>query len=183
MIKLNLLPPTEKELLNIDRTQRWIVFYGSIFLCSLLVFIILLAVIWLSLFIQLKSIGVNLDIAKQSRQGQDLKIQQNLIKELNTRIEKISQSEKNRKSYSMILFSLAKIMPIGTRLERFSIDEKNQMIIFGYAQKRENLLILKNSLEKSALFTNIDSPLANLIKQTDIYFSFTMTVKTDDLIK
>ncbi|MBU2036666.1 PilN domain-containing protein [Patescibacteria group bacterium] len=183
MIKLNLLPPDEKEQLNLDRLRRWVVFYGSGLLCSLSVFIFLLIVIWFSLFIQLKSLGESLDIAQRSQQGQDLKAHQDLIKELNVKIEKLGQSEKDRQNYSLIFLALAKIMPAGTRIERLSLDEKNQMVIAGYAQKRENLLDLKASLEKSALFTDIESPLTNLIKQTDIAFSFTLTVKTSDLIK
>lgn len=183
MIKLNLLPSAEKELFKIDQIQRWVVFYGSVFFCSLLVFIILLAAIWFSLSIQIKSIGANLDIAKQNAPGQDLKTQQNLIKKLNAKIEKASQFEKNHKRYSTILLALAEVMPEGIKIERITIDEKNKMTISGYAQKREDMLTLKNSLEKSAFFTDINSPIANLIKQAAISFSLTMTIKTDILIK
>ncbi len=181
MIELNLLPPEEKNSLRLSQTQRWIIFYGSAVLGSLSIFIVLLAVIWLSLFIQLKSLNASLDVAKQSQQGQDLKTQQDLIKELNAQIEKISQFEKTHKSYSPVLLALAKIMPVGTKLERLTLDEKNKMAIFGYAATREAVLNLKNSLEKSALFTKIDSPLTNLIKQTDINFSFSLDAKTSDL--
>lgn len=181
MIELNLLPPEEKSLLQINQIQRWVVFYGSAVLSSLLIFIILLAVIWFSIFIQAESIDASLDVAKQSQQGQKLKTQQDLTKELNVKIERINQFQKNHKSYSTILFTLAKIMPSGTRLDRLTIDEKNKMTISGYASRREELLELKDSLEKSDIFAEIDNPLANLIKQANINFSFTMTVKNSGL--
>lgn len=181
MIELNLLPPEEKKSLRLSQAQRWVVFYGSAILSSLLIFIILLAVIWFSLFIQITSLSASLDMAKQSQQGQDLGEQQNLIKDLNAKIQRVSQFEKNRKSYSTVLFALAKMMPAGTRLDRLTLDEDNKMAIFGYATTREAVLNLKNSLEKSAVFTEVESPLSNLIKQTDINFSFTMTVKPDGL--
>lgn len=183
MIKLNLLPVSEKELIRLNQIQRWIVFYGSVCLCSLLIFITLLIAIWLFIFIQLKSAADNLDAARQSQQGLDLKTQQNLIKELNGKITAVSQFEKNSRHYSNLLIFLASVMPNGTKLNGLSIDEQNNLTISGHAQRREAVLDLKSALESSPLLTNVVSPLTNLTRQTDITFAFTAKLKINQPAK
>jgi len=178
MIKLNLLPPEEKNWLRLNQIQRWIIFYGSAILSSFIIFVALLTVIWLSLSIQLKNTSTNFSAIQQGLPGQSIKTQQNLIDELNAELNRISQLEKNRQDYSKILISLAGMMPAGTRLEELTIGEQNKITIAGHAQAREQVINLKNSLTDSPLFTDVASPLDNLVKQTDINFSFSATIKS-----
>jgi len=177
MIKLNLLPPQEKELLRLAQIQRWIILYGSAILLSSLIFIFLLSVIWFSLFIELKSLDASLSIAKQSSQGQDLKAQQGLVEELNAQIERISRFQKTHKTYSAILISLANMLPSDVKIIGLTINKQNKMSINGFAQRREGVLALQKSLKNSAIFTDVSGPLSNLTKQTNINFSFTMTIQ------
>ncbi|KKT25028.1 MAG: hypothetical protein UW11_C0036G0003 [Parcubacteria group bacterium GW2011_GWA2_43_9b] len=64
MIELNLLPSSEKELLDLEQIQRWMLFYGGNILLIAIGFIIALSLIWFSVLIQLKSYSQSLqDIA------------------------------------------------------------------------------------------------------------------------
>lgn len=183
MIKLNLLPLQEKKTLALEETQRWIVFYGSAILGILLIFVALLGIIWVSITIQLKSASNNFEAIQSSFRGQDLKTQQVAVSNLNSYLEKINAIQKNQKSYSNFLINLAEIIPDGVRLNTFSLDDKNEAVLNGYAQRRELVILLKDSLEKSDFFGDVESPLSNLVKQTDINFYFKFKLRPNVLMK
>jgi len=74
------------------------------------------------------------------------------------------------------LASLADLTPPGVRLDALLINESNEATLNGYAQKREQIIVFKESLEKSGMFGEIENPLSNLVKQTDINFYFNFKV-------
>lgn len=183
MIKLNLLPPQEKEVLALERIQRWIVLYGSAIFGILLIFVSLLTIIWIFITIQLKSVTSNLDSIQSSFKGQDLITQQTAVASLNSYLEKIDAIQKNQKNYSNLIIFLAGIIPAGVRLDTLSLNEQNEVSLNGFAQRRELVVSLKDALEKSELFSNIESPLSNLVKETDINFYFKFKLQPNALIK
>lgn len=177
MIELNLLPPQEKEELKLEQLYRWLVFYCSSAILIILLFIALLTFIWFFIIIQLKSYSTNLENTKTSFQGQSIENQQKLIDDFNYRLNKINRIQNNHKYYSTILVRLAEIIPSGIRIDALSIDEQGKCTLTGYAQKRSQLLLFREALEKSSFFEKIDNPLSNLTKQIDINFSFKFDVK------
>jgi len=183
MIKLNLLPPAEKKILAAEQTQRWILFYGSSILAIFLAFITLLAAEWFYISVQLKSASESFAALQSGAQGQDLKSQEGLIKDLNRQLENISKIQQNHKSFSAFLVALTEFTPAGIKITNISIDEKWQAIITGHAALRDDMLAFKEALEKSGWTENLESPLANLLKQTDINFYFKFGIKTDLLVQ
>lgn len=176
MIKINLLPPEEKENLKLQETRRWIIFYGNSILISSGFFAALLIIVLIFVSTQLKNANLDLAAAQTSFQGQDLKAQQDLIKDLDNKLAKIDKMQKEKKQISDILISLSNITPEETRLNSLSINNKNELVISGFAKNRENIIRFKEILENSSLFENIENPLSNLIKQTDIDFTFNMKI-------
>jgi len=183
MIKLNLLPQQEKEVLVLEKNQRWIIFYGSAIFGILLIFVSLLAIIWIFINIQLKSVTSNLQSIQSSFRGQDLKTQQTAIGNLNSYLEKIDAIQKNQKDYSNLIVYLAGIIPGGVRLDTLSLNDQNEVSLNGYAQRRELVVALKDALEKSELFSDVENPLSNLVKETDINFYFKFKLRPNALIK
>lgn len=181
MIRLNLLPSSEKKTLALERIQRWLVFYGSAVIGALSVFIVLLCVTWLFINIQLKSASSTLVSVQTSLNGKDSKEQQGLIILLNQDLKKIGDLQAERKIYSDLLISLTDLIPAGLWLTTLSIDEQGETIINGFARKREQVLALKDLLENSPLFTDVESPLANLVKPADINFYFKFNLRPDAL--
>lgn len=181
MIELNLLPPTEKRGLKLEQLYRWLVFYGSATILISLVFIAFLALIWFFILIQLKGYTVNLEKTRTSFQGQSIENQQKLIDEFNSQLEKIAQIQNNHRFYSPALVHLTQLIPSGISIDAFAVDEQGNCTLSGYAQKRSQLLLLKEALEKSALFEKIENPLSNLTKQSDINFSFKFNIKSTAL--
>ncbi len=181
MIELNLLPPQEKELLGLERARRQIMLYGSSILLALFGFIALLGFIWFFILIQLKSYSQSLQNIEASFQGQGVDRQKQLIADFNQYLAKLDQIQKNHQYYSPALTELANIIPSGVRIDSLSIDEDKQVSLAGFAPQRTQVLMLQDSLEKSKFFTEVEKPLANLIKQTDINFNFKFNLRTEKL--
>ncbi|MDD2753241.1 MAG: PilN domain-containing protein [Candidatus Portnoybacteria bacterium] len=183
MTELNLLPPQEKELLNLEKTRRWVSFYGAGFLIVVLGFAILLGFVWFFILIQLKSYALTAQNIKASFQGQGVDKEKQLVGELNQYLEKVGQIQKNHKYFSPVLIEIANITPAGVRIEGLSIDEKGRVEITGFAPMRTQVLMLQEALVKSKLFAGIENPLANLTKQTNINFNFKFGLKPEELVK
>jgi len=181
MITLNVLPPQEKKILALEKAQRWIIFYGCNILGILIIAIALLGIIWFSINIELNGVAANLAQIQFGLKGQDLKAQQGLVNTLNADLKTISNLQKNQKNYSHLLISLADLVPDGIRITNLSFNEKNAASLSGHAQRREQIIAFQEALEKSNLFENIKNPLENLVKQTDIDFNFSFTIKNGAL--
>lgn len=181
MIELNLLPPQEKEFLGLERKRRQIMLYGGSLLLTLFGFIALLGFIWFFILIQLKSYSASLQNIEASFQGQSISRQKQLIADFNQYLTRLDQIQLSHRRYSLALAELANIIPSGVRLESLTIDAKNQVNLSGFASQRTQVLMLQDALEKSALFTQVEKPLANLTKQIDINFNFKFNLNADKL--
>jgi len=177
------LPPAEKRVLELEQIQRWILFYGLGVLAILIVFAVLLSGIWSFMLMQQKSLVSDFEsIQSNTSWGQTLLSQRESIKKTNQALEKISQIQKDHQYYSRLLIGLADLIPPGVRLESLSVDKQGQLAFYGFAPRRELVVALKQNLEKSALFENIESPLSNLTKQAAVNFQFKLKFKPALLI-
>lgn len=182
MVELNLLPPAERELLHLEKIRCQVMRYGTIVLLTFLGFIAVLGFIWFFILIQLKSYSQSLQSIEASFQGQSIGNQKQLIADFNQYLEKLDQTQKSHPYYSSVLAELANIIPAGVRLDSLSIDEKNQAMLSGFAPQRSQVLILQDSLEKSKFFADVEKPLENLTKQTNINFNFKFKLLTEKLV-
>ncbi len=177
MIHLNLLPPGEKENLKMEKIQHGLWFWTALIAGALIFFLVMLATVYFSIISLSKTVEEDYRLIQASTQGKNLKSQQDLIRDFNLKLSQIETLQKKHKYYSTILIELTRLLPEGVRLENLTIDEKNQVILLGFAPRREEIIALKDNLEKSKKFANIENPLSNLIKQTDInfYLKFNLT--------
>ena len=183
MIELNLLPPQEKELLNLEQIRRWTLLYGGNILLIVIGFIAALIFIWFSILIQLKSYSQSLRDIAINFQGQNIDRQKQLSSDLNQYLAKLNNIQKDHKYYSAAIIELANAVPPGMRIESLLIDEKNQVSLSGFAPQRTLVLMLQDALNKSQFFTKIENPTANLTKPTDINFNFKFNIKPEKIIK
>jgi len=51
------------------------------------------------------------------------------------------------------------------------IINNNKILLTGSAKLRDQLLVLKNNLESSELFSNVEIPLENLLKKEGVDFN------------
>ncbi len=174
MFKLNLLPPEEIKRIELTKFAFLLISFGIRLGIILAIFVIILATTYFSLLILVKG----QDNSIEARQN-DEKIQYQM--EVEGKIESINQEAKNILDkqdklivWTPIMENLSKVTPDGVYLINFSYRASNDQInITGWARNRDKLLSFENSLKDSMYFEDVDSPLSNLIKQSDINFSFT----------
>lgn len=181
MLTLNLLPPQEKNNLALEKIQRWILFYAAGIFCLAAVFTVLLLAILSFVLIQQKTASYELQSTQKGSQWQELAEQEKTVKATSQQLEKISRIQKNHKYYSKFLIELTGLMPEGVRLENISVDKDGRVTLAGFGQTRDQVLSLKENLERSGFAEDVFSPLSNLTRQTEINFYFKLKLKPSAL--
>ena len=100
------------------------------------------------------------------------------IQEANQSVSQVYGLQKGLKSLTPVLEELVGLAPEGVSLTDFSYEKSFSRIeLNGRALLREQFLIFQKKIEESPDFTDIDSPISNLLKQKDVDFvlSFKIT--------
>ncbi len=105
----------------------------------------------------------------------------NLGSELNNLSSLLTVTEKVQKDYWSVrrtVIEITQLIPPGNTLYSLAIDKTtNNVELTGFSLRRDDLLKLQKNLENSKLFTEINSPLANLLKKENINFQFQAVLK------
>lgn len=164
MVKLNLLPTKEKNLLKRER------FYQLIAI-SLVIFIIGICLVALEL-------SWAKQLLKDNFPSYDLSLNRNKIlveniKNINSQLLAIDHIQKEYIPISPLLISLSQITSNNLQIKSFSFSkEKKSFQLKGWSKNRETLLKFKSDLEKIEFFKNMETPISNLLKQENIDFEF-----------
>jgi len=173
MIKINLLPPAEKKQLELASFVRLAISFGVWISVSLIVFVLLLVSTYGSLAILLKDQNRLIEIRRADHKTQRLVEMEEAIKKVNNQLVDIVLKQKELIVWTPALEELSKITPSGIYLNNFIYQSSlNRINITGLANNRDTLLFFQKQLEDSLYFIEIEAPLSNLIKQTNINFSF-----------
>lgn len=115
----------------------------------------------------------------QSRQNdfaiQQLTSMEDKIKKDNQLISRVYSKQKQLISWTPLIEELTRLVPDGIYLTNFNYHSaNNQISLNGWSDTRENILSFQRALEGSAMFTDVQAPLSNLLKRENIDFSFTL---------
>lgn len=173
MLRLNLLSEEAKKEVRFKRLYALIVRVDLM----LLIGAIFLAVIFTGAQLVLKNNYQEFHnqeaIIKFGSQDYDQK-----IREINEKLSTISQIQKEYIPSSSLIKELTDRIPEGVFLNYIKADISNRSLkIIGQAKKREDFLLLKTELSKSPVFTEIDSPLQNILQKENI--DFEMDIRLD----
>ena len=94
------------------------------------------------------------------------------IGKINDKMEEVYSIQTDYVKWSQVLVDFSALVPEGNRLESVSLDKENQRLsVRGISKRRDDFLKLKKNLEKSNLVTELESPISNLLNQTNINFT------------
>jgi Tfp pilus assembly protein PilN len=168
MIILNLLPLEEKQEIKLNRINQMIFFYGSVLLAIMTVFVILLFCIELFLGAQLAVVKKMTASNEKNPAFSAVKKMQEEILTANQNLQAIDQIQSQQKYYSVILSDLARFTPVGVEFSSFSFDSATKKAVLdGHSATRDEFLTFQKALEGYSRFSQIDSPVSNLIKPAD----------------
>lgn len=171
--KINLLPPAQKEQLQIAELNNLLLAFGLKFIAILAVFALFLGGIFLCLFISVKNQRDLIALGEGDKNLISFAQTEAKIKEINGRLEIVRRKQKDLVLWSGVLRSISELTPSGISLTNFSGQTKEQKItILGRADNRADLLSFQGQLEQSAVFTDVKAPLSNLLRQTEVDFTF-----------
>lgn len=192
MITLNLLPPEEKKNLYLKKVNELLWIYSGQILIAFFVFVLLSGLIWFYLSSQIKIVDKELN-------SYEIGIKKEAFDELNKKIEKanaqimeIQKIQADHNYFSQLFEELVGLIPAGIRLENISIQPQATtkketaritMNISGHAPTRDNVIKIKEGLENSIYFDEVESPLSNLVKAADIDFTFSAIINQKQLKK
>ncbi|MDO9399554.1 MAG: PilN domain-containing protein [bacterium] len=95
----------------------------------------------------------------------------NKIKEINNKLKAVLTIQNDFILWSKIIEDISIITPANITLSLVKMDLANKNIkLQGKAKQRSDLLELKNNLEKSTFYTNIEFPVKNLLEKENINF-------------
>ncbi len=173
MLKFNLLPPQEKRELEMSNFNRLITSLLIWFFVFLITFGVLLASAYYSLSIIID--GQEKLVARfegDENIGGLLELEEK-IKNDNTLIKELNKKQEGIVLWTPILEEFSRITTEGLYLTNLNYQKEEEKVsIAGRASSRDKLLEFENKLKKSSYFVEVESPFSNLIKQTDINFSF-----------
>ena len=179
MIRINLLPPQRKKEINLDKMNRWLIFFGSGLLILILIFVLLALNSYFYLLITLSSQQKLIDRSQGGSELQEVNQLEEEINQANQKIDQIYNLQSQFIHWTPVIEELIDLTPSGIYFTNFSYQQTaNQVQLSGHAKKREDLLQLKKSIESSQYFQEIESPLTNLLKQEDIDFNLNFNINT-----
>lgn len=175
MIRLNLLPPKEKKELKWADLNQLVIILSVWLLFFLLLSSLFLIGSYSYLSNLLKKQGVLIEIRQDDPKIQHLLELENKVQQANRKIERIYLKQKELILWVPLLEEISELIPGKLYLKTFIYQPNtNQISLSGQANTRDDLIRFENSLKQSPYFTEIKSPLSNLLKQTNIDFSFTL---------
>lgn len=176
---MNLLPLGQKKRIGLQMFYRNIVSSG--FILILLILILILFLGGFLVFLNFKYYIIEQKItSEQSRiiQTETVKGMERRVKELNKDLVKIKDTFGKSSNLYQILDTISRDLLIEVRIDSIEINgNSNKIIVSGYSPTRDKLLAIKNKLEISPKYKDIDFPISNLANPKDIDFYFNFVYK------
>ena len=181
---INLLPKIKQQELRYRgmffSLMRFIVLAGVSF--AIVIMLQLLGRFYLQY--QLRHIQSGIEQLKTVSNKQENALLKARIKLINSQIGDFNTITLSTPTWSKVLRSFAELVPEQVAIQSFTADAvKKQVLISGFAPSREQVIALYNNIAADREhFSNIDYPLENVTKPTDVSFHFSFTV-VDSLLK
>lgn len=178
---INLLPPKEKRSLLMERNKRIAIILWFLLLFFLVCLILILFSIKIYLKGQIDSHKAFLAKSEEEFLQSESEEFQKKIESANTKFQKLSSFYNQRVYFSQVLGKISAIVPANLYLTEISLayskeGDKINGSISGYAPFIEDVIKLEDSFKKEKQFQEVNFPLSNWVKETDIDFYVTFSI-------
>lgn len=178
---LNLLPKEQKNVLRKEYTNRLVVVWLGAIIAVLVISLVLLAPSYFLTKVRANEATAELENAKQILAAK--LPPSDVVSAVQSAVRSADALRPLTKPQSVFeLIKIFEIKPAGVTLSSISFDEATdlgpaKMIVQGRAADREKLTMFSRSLESRVEFASVDVPVSNFVREKDIYFSMTITLK------
>ncbi len=180
MIRLNLLPESHKRIFQREVFLRTLLVLFLFCIIWTVFFFIFVGQSWFFIAIQNDTLGERVVVEENADSTKDLLIFEDTIKEAKNVITTILKAGALPSYNPNIIFdALTTTIPRGVSLTSVDINSDTHILIIGgHAGTRDNVLLFEEGLRsRTDIFDDVVSPISNILKPSDIDFSFAITLK------
>jgi hypothetical protein len=172
---INLIPKEEKKKMTLGFYYRLaVLFLAMLDFCILVFFICLLPSYFLS---SVKDNTINLKLDIQKKEPLPLLGEQSLsvIKDINNKLDLVENAEQNKFPLSIkVINAILLNKRLDIKITQISYENDpilgKKISLVGTAPSREVLLLFRQTLEDNSTFKNVDLPISNFVKGSNIQF-------------
>lgn len=180
MISLNLLPPERKEIFRWRQYVKKAILNGIRLIFLLICFFVPLFAINIYLLGEINVLNTQIDSYEKTENIHQLNSMEKSFKEINNALVKINKINEGQIYWISVFEKITAIIPPNIQIFSLQIEPDGGFVIVGNAKTREDVLEFGKRLKNSSDFSDIQTPLDNLIKSDDIDFKFTGKIMLDN---
>jgi len=172
---INLLPPEEKKILQIEENWKLVLILGSLILIFLICLILILFSIKFSISGKVQSQKIIIEMEEKDFKKAETQDFREKIISINKNLSKLNSFYQEQVPLTEILEKISELLTPEVYLTSLSYQKETSKIsLSGFAQTRETLFELKKNLERE--FKEVYFPPQSWIKPTDIDFQATFKI-------
>lgn len=180
---INLLPKERQKEIYLEDRFRLVVLFFGISVSTLL--LTSLCLVGARMYLKNESSNISNEItqlktAVNKQENAELKTN---ISKINNLILDFRTLSEATPAWSKVLLAFGRLVPEGVGVTNFSADlEKKRIDISGFSKSRESVIELYNNVKADTKnFKDINYPLENVAKPTDVAFKFTFFIQPETL--
>jgi len=175
MTYLNLLPEKYAADVRHEKLIRFFVLFFTSLAAILTVTLTLLLPSYFSLTYEEAGIDGQIAAGRQSVGSKRVQEAENAIKTLNTELAQVAHYPSI--PLTAYVKRIAEDTPAGITVTALSYSKsRGRFDLDGHANRREDLLVFVSRLKNETMFSAVDSPITNLLKEIDAKFHLSLTV-------
>ncbi len=183
MLRLNLLPPQQKERFEWEKSRRLALVSSAVITLFSILFGALLASSALYNKIQLEPFREAIE--KEKIREETLRVEniESITRDFFGKLRKIRDVQTKTDDYEGILQELAALPPEGVVFYSLAISEINEGLnpvktvqLTGHADTRNRVIAMENKIKSSGKFIDLVSPFSNKNKEENINFTFSFKI-------
>lgn len=177
---INLLPQSEKKILQIEEKEKIVLILETLSFIFLLCLILILASIQIYIWGQVEAEKIILEQEKREFEVSEVKDLPEKIKLANKTFSDLNSFYQSQIKSTEILEELSKTLPQGVYLTNLSYQKRtSQVIVSGFSKNREILFEFKKNLEQEESFQDIYFPPSTWIEAININFNMSLKIKDE----
>ena len=173
---INLLPPAVKKERQYEALGRQILFAGELtFIILMAASALLLLEVWFA-DAESKKVTNRIEVILERSEARQSNQFQQELQLFRKDVERLSRIQGQRPETFEAIRNLINLIPDEIKIISFTVDmDGKSAIISGVALTRSDLLALKKTIDENGTYGIVQFPLANLLKETDIDFTMSLT--------
>jgi hypothetical protein len=105
-------------------------------------------------------------------------IESSVVGKINSEIVRVEVLQRDYVKWSRVLSNYLSLVPEGNKIYNLNFNKTElTMVMTGFSETRSDFLMLEENLKNSDILSDLDSPISNLLHQSDITYTLRANLK------